>query len=288
MTDEFSWEQVWQQLKGDTVDLIVNIIVIAIILLIANFIINRISKHTSRLMEKGKAMDDVEKGKELVSAMTIIRSISRYVIYFMAIILILNQIGYADSVNNILVTAGIGSLVISLAVQSTLQDMLAGLLVLFDKQYQVGDFVTINDYTGTVTAISMRLTYITNYEGKRIIIPNGQIKTVINYGNKFTLAKVVVPTPYEADSRRMIEILQEVMDEYAANTDVLVEKPNVLGITAYNSSSVDITIIAKTKPLKHWSVERELRLLIKERLEKEGISIPYQHIEIITSNEDHA
>ncbi|MBQ1304488.1 MAG: hypothetical protein IIY51_06290, partial [Erysipelotrichaceae bacterium] len=91
MTDEFSWEQVWQQLKGDTVDLIVNIIVIAIILLIANFIINRISKHTSRLMEKGKAMDDVEKGKELVSAMTIIRSISRYVIYFMAIILILNQ-----------------------------------------------------------------------------------------------------------------------------------------------------------------------------------------------------
>ena len=288
MTDEFSWEQVWQQLKGDTVTLIVNIIIIAFILLIANLLNNRVSKHTARLMEKGRNMEDREKGKELVSAMTIIRSISRYVIYFMAIILILNQFGYGDSVNNILVTAGIGSLIISLAAQNTLQDMLAGLLVLFDKQYQVGDFITVNEYTGTVTAISMRLTYLTNYEGKKIIIPNGQIKTVINYGNQYNLAKVVVPTPYEADSRRMIEILKEEMEEYGKDNELLIEKPNVVGITEYNNSSVDITIVAKCKPLKHWQVERELRLIIKERLEKEGVSIPYQHIEIINNSEDRA
>ena len=283
MTDEFSWEQVWQQLKGDTVTLIVNIIIIAFILLVANLLNNRISKHTARLMEKGRNMEDREKGKELVSAMTIIRSISRYVIYFMAIILILNQFGYGDSVNNILVTAGIGSLIISLAAQNTLQDMLAGLLVLFDKQYQVGDFVTINEYSGTVTAISMRLTYLTNYEGKKIIIPNGQIKTVVNFGNKYNMAKVVVPTPYEADSCRMIEILKEEMEEYGKDNELLIETPNVVGITEYNSSSVDITIVAKCKPLKHWQVERELRLIIKERLEKEGVSIPYQHIEIISN-----
>jgi len=280
-----NWKEVWEQIKGDTTTFIVNIIFIIIILLIAKLLLNLVTKNTSKGIEKGKAMDDERKGKELITAMTIIRSISRYAIYFIALMLILNQIGFASSVNNILVTAGVGSLIISLGAQSIIQDMLAGMFILFEKQYAVGDFVKIGEYTGTVTSIAMRLTYLTNIDGQKVIIPNGQIKQVINYGNEYNVARLVIPTPYEANTKDIIDLLGKITESYyEENKNILVEAPTVLGITAFNNSSVDITITAKVKPMTHWQVERELRLRIKEEFDKQNISIPYQQVDVKIKN----
>ena len=280
-----NWKEVWEQIKGDTTTFIVNIIFIIIILLIAKLLLNLVTKNTSKGIEKGKAMDDERKGKELITAMTIIRSISRYAIYFIALMLILNQIGFASSVNNILVTAGVGSLIISLGAQSIIQDMLAGMFILFEKQYAVGDFVKIGEYTGTVTSIAMRLTYLTNIDGQKVIIPNGQIKQVINYGNEYNVARLVIPTPYEANTKDIIDLLSKITESYyEENKNILVEAPTVLGITAFNNSSVDITITAKVKPMTHWQVERELRLRIKEEFDKQNISIPYQQVDVKIKN----
>lgn len=280
-----NWNEVWEQIKGDTTTFIVNIIFIIIILLIAKLLLNLVTKNTSKGIEKGKAMDDERKGKELITAMTIIRSISRYAIYFIALMLILNQIGFASSVNNILVTAGVGSLIISLGAQSIIQDMLAGMFILFEKQYAVGDFVKIGEYTGTVTSIAMRLTYLTNIDGQKVIIPNGQIKQVINYGNEYNVARLVIPTPYEANTKDIIDLLGKITESYyEENKNILVEAPTVLGITAFNNSSVDITITAKVKPMTHWQVERELRLRIKEEFDKQNISIPYQQVDVKIKN----
>lgn len=283
-----NWSEIWEKIKGDTDTLIVKIIGIIVILLIARLCLGIITKHTTRGIEKGKAMSDERKGKELVTAMTIVRSVSRYAIYFIALMLILNQIGFGSSVNNILVTAGVGSLVISLGAQNIIQDMLAGAFILFEKQYAVGDFVKIGDYTGTVSSIAMRLTYLTNTDGQKVIIPNGQIKQVVNYGNVYNVARVVIPTPYEANTREVLELLKEMVDGYyEKNRAIFVEAPTVLGITAFNNSSVDITIMARVLPLKNWQVERELRLLIKEEFDKRGISIPYQQVDVkIKKNEE--
>ena len=280
-----NWNEVWEQIKGDTTTFIVNIIFIIIILLIAKLLLNLVTKNTSKGIEKGKAMDDERKGKELITAMTIIRSISRYAIYFIALMLILNQIGFASSVNNILVTAGVGSLIISLGAQSIIQDMLAGMFILFEKQYAVGDFVKIGEYTGTVTSIAMRLTYLTNIDGQKVIIPNGQIKQVINYGNEYNVARLIIPTPYEANTKEIIDLLSSIVENYYnENKDIFVEAPTVLGITAFNNSSVDVTIIGKVKPMTHWKVERELRLRIKEEFDKHNISIPYQQVDVKIKN----
>ncbi len=283
--DAINWNEVWEKFKGDTTTLVVNIISIILISVIGKLILNFISSHTQKLMNKGQTMEDESKGKALVTSMTIIRSVSRYIIYFICIVLILNVLGFGSSVNNILVTAGVGSLIISLGAQNIIRDMLAGLFILFERQYAVGDFVKIGDYTGRVTSIAMRLTYLTNIDGQKVIIPNGQITQVVNYGNTYNIARLVIPTPYEANTREVISLLEKLVTEYyEKNKELFVAAPTVLGISAFNNSSVDITITAQTVSLKQWQVERELRLKIKEEFDRQGISIPYQQVDVSIKN----
>lgn len=276
-----NWQELWQKILDNSQDIALKIIMIVLIFLVANLIIKVISHFTGRTIQKASDLADRERGKQITTLMTVTRSVSRYIIYFLAILFVLEQIGFGSSLSNLLVTAGVGSLIISLGSQTIINDFLAGMFILFEKQYSVGDYVKIGDYSGTVTSVAMRVTYLRNYEGQKIIIPNGQITSVINYGAAYNLAKLVVPTPYSADSRHMIDIIQETANiYYDEHRENFIEAPNVVGITAYNASSVDITLVGKVVPMKQWETERAWRLLIKERLEKEGVSIPYQTITI--------
>ena len=276
-----NWKELWQKIVDNSQDIFLKIIMILLIFLVANIIVKIISHFTGKTIKRASELNDKERGKQITTLMTVTRSISRYIIYFLAILFVLEQIGFGSSLSNLLVTAGVGSLIISLGAQTIINDFLAGMFILFEKQYSVGDYVKIGDYSGTVTSVAMRVTYLRNYEGQKIIIPNGQITSVINYGAAYNLAKLVVPTPYGADSRHMIEVIQETADTYySEHKEDFIEAPNVVGITAYNASSVDITLVGKVQPMKQWQTERAWRLLIKERLEKEGVSIPYQTITI--------
>ena len=92
-----------------------------------------------------------------------------------------------------------------------------------------------------------------NFAGQQIIIPNGTIGRVINYSRMDSLAKVTVSTPYEADSRQVMEILDQAVKVYAKQVkEVIVEEPKVQGITELADSSVNITVICRTLPLRHW------------------------------------
>ena len=150
---------------------------------------------------------------------------------------------------------------------------------MFEKQFLVGDYVKIANYEGTVVSIALRNTYL-DCAGKRVIIPNGEIRDVVNYSKTNNLAIITIPTPYEADTRKVMKIIQNVVDKYyETHPELLTENKAVVpGIDVLNSSSVDITIRVETKPLKHWEVQRDLKLLIKEEFTKKKIDIPYNKL----------
>ena len=190
--------------------------------------------------------------------------------------MILAQLGFGNAINNLLLSAGIGSLALGIGAQSLIKDVVTGFFMMFEKQFSVGDYVKLDDIEGTVTATAMRVTYLKNFAGQQIIIPNGTIGRVINYSRMDSLAKVTVSTPYEADSRQVMEILDQAVKVYAKQVkEVIVEEPKVQGITELADSSVNITVICRTLPLRHWEVERGLRLAVKEALDEAGIGIPY-------------
>ncbi len=276
-------------IQDNLINILTALFMIAVFAILAKLILNQLSKYTAKTIEKAKANPDEQKGRQIITAMTMLRSVGRYGIYFVFIALVLYQLGFGNVMGNLLVTAGFGSLAISFGAQSVVKDVVTGFFMMFERQYAVGDFVKIGEFEGTVTSIAMRVTYLRNFKGQKIIIPNGTIANVINYTNEFNTAVIVVPTPYEADTKKMIALIQEVLDDYyKESSELFVEAPRVTGLSNFNTSSVDLTVVGRVKALNQWQVEREMRLLIKERFDKEGIRIPYQQVVLHTKKDEEA
>ena len=279
MTDEISLEEIFGFLKININKLIGDLFFIALIVLLSSLIMKMISSFSSRAINRAKLKGDDPKARSFITFMTVLRSVSRYAIYFIAFCLIVNHLGYGSVLSNIITAAGVGALVISLGAQRVISDMIAGAFILFEQQFNVGDYVQINEFSGTVSAMAMRCTYLDTWKGERIIIPNGSINTVINYSGKFNMAIVDVPTPYEADSAKIMAILQEEADRYyEANKKICYDKPKVLAINSFDESAIMMSVQMKAKGRNHFTIQRDLRLAIKERFDKEGISIPYNQI----------
>ena len=279
MSEGINWEEVFKEFKINSTILIKDLFMIAIVILISALIMKLISSLTGRSIERARKLGDDPKSKSFITFMTLLRSLARYAVYFVAFCIIINQLGYGSVLSNIITAAGVGALIISLGAQSVISDMIAGAFILFEQQFNVGDYVQINEYSGTVTAMAMRCTYLETWKGEKVIIPNGQIKTVINYSGKFNMAIVDVPTPYEADSEKVKAILQEEANKYyEENKKICYDKPTVLAIASFDESAVMMTVQMKAKGRNHFTIQRDLKMAIKKRFDKEGISIPYNQI----------
>jgi small conductance mechanosensitive channel len=214
---------------------------------------------------------------ETLKALT--KSILRYTVYFIAVLMILGELGVNTS--SILATAGIGGLAIGFGAQSLVKDVISGFFIIFEDQYGVGDFVKIQDITGTVEEIGLRITKIRGFKGDINIIPNGQITVVTNYSRENSAALVDVNLAYENDIDRAIEIIEKVSREYAAENPDIVEEPQVLGITTMDNVGVTLRLIARTLPMKHWGVERALRKVIKKAFDENNIEISYPRLVVL-------
>ena len=271
------WEKIW----NNGLDLLIKISVITLVIFGAKLIIDIFSKYTAFRIKRAGEMKDEKKASSITTRMTLMRSGFRYLMMLGAVAVILNYLGIVKDVNSLLVTAGVGTLVISLGLQNVIKDIVAGMTLMFEQPYKVGDVIKVGEYTGRVTAIAIRNTYIQTYLGQKIIIPNGKVEDVVNYNTQFNGFVTVVPTPYERSAEEMISVLQRILEEfYETHTDIFVEKPVIQGVVAFNESSVDIGIYGKVLPMCQWKAERELRLAIKKRFDELGISIPYKQIVI--------
>ena len=268
MFDNFSWAEVLEKLKISAVSIVSELIIVAVVFFIAHLILNKLTKLTTKGIDDAAKMDDAQRGKELMTSMTLLRSLGRYAVYLAAVIII----AY---------TLGMGSVSISFGAQSVVKDVVTGAFLLFEKQYSVGDYVQINGYTGTVTAVALRCTYIQSWKGEKVIIPNGQITTVTNYSGETNMAVIEVPTSYEDNTEHLRDIIQEVADKYYAEHEIIcAAAPTVKAITAFNDSSVSITVYLRAKARNHYTIQNDLRYLIKKRFDEEGISIPYNQITV--------
>ncbi len=256
------------------------LLAIVVICIIAKLLVSAVSAFSTRVIKKN---ENTINNKRITTSMTMFRSASRYVVWFLAILGCISIIGGFNA-NNALLTAGVGTVVITLGAQNLFSDILSGMFLVFDRQYEVGDYVKIGEYEGVVKAISIRATYL-EMGGRKMIIPNGQVKDVVNY-DKFITCTVTVPVSYESDINKIKEILNGICDEYfETHQDQVLEKPRVLGIDAFGESSIDFKLFAKCYPMKHFSVPRQLREMIKIRFDEEGIVIPFSQVDVhITEN----
>ncbi len=260
---------------GKVLSIIAVFIVVKLLTRLLNSLINRLVR--SRINSKF-SVDE----RKLNTLATVLKNVIKYILYFIGIMIILDILGV--NTTSIIATAGIGGLAISFGAQSLVKDIITGFFILFEDQFSVGDHVKIGDFEGIVEEMGIRVTKMRDFSGELHIIPNGNISLVTNKSRGPMRSNVDIRIPYEEDVDRAIEIIEKVCNKVKEENSSILEGPSVLGITDLGESGINIKIIAKTKPMDQWALERQLRKEIKKAFDKENIQIAYPKLIIQDKN----
>lgn len=259
----------------------IRIVIIILLMYITIKIGNRlINKFVKKQIESNTRFSmDNQKAKTIGE---VLKSVLKYMTYFIGAALILS-----DAFNGISVAmASVGGFALGFGAQSLVKDIINGFFILFEDQYGVGDHVTIGTFSGIVETIGIRTTVIRDFSGDVHLIPNGTINQVTNHSRGNIRFIVDVDISYEEDIDNAINVISNVCNKYKNENENIVEPIEVLGVNSLNASSVTIRIIGKTKPLKQWEAERELRKRVKKVLDEEGIEIPYPKTQLVNKEGD--
>ncbi len=254
--------------------LVVKLGLCALVVLIAALIIKILNKCVKKLIYSHKGFSE-RKSKTLY---TVCASVIRYVIYFFAVCQVLSLFGV--NVMSFIAVAGVGSVAIAFGAQSLVQDIITGMFILAEDQFAVGDVITLEGYSGTVEGIGIRTTRLRSADGNLFIIPNGQVKIVTNMSKGFNRAVVDISVAYEENIDRVISVMREELAKAFDTNGIngLLKIPEVLGVVDLADSAVVIRISADSAIGENWAIEREIRRIIKNRFDKEGICIPYPQL----------
>ena len=216
-------------------------------------------------------IDILDKQRRL-TMLPLLKSFVKYFVYFTSAVFILNALGIDPT--PILAGAGILGLAIGMGAQTLLQDMVAGMFILFENYYLVGDFIEIDDVRGFVTAIELRTTRLT-FKDKNYIIPNGEIRNIINYSKEYSLAVVEVGVAYTSDLNQVYDVLENLARQLKNTYEEILELTQLKGLNELGEYQLLIKTSTKVKPGTQRRIERAFREMIKEAFDREGIEIPF-------------
>lgn len=216
---------------------------------------------------------NVKKQKTLV---TFFINILRYIIIIIACLMILDV--YGIDTKAIIASLGVVSLVLGLALQDMVKDLISGVAIVLDNTYNVGDWITINDFMGEVVSLGMKTTRIKAYSGDTLIVNNGSITQVINHTNANNMAIVDVNVAYEEDIEKVEKVLTKLCKDISKKVDNIKGEVTLLGIEKLADSSVVFRIAAEVLPLTQYQVKRDINKYVKIEFDKNNITIPYQQL----------
>ncbi|PKM47402.1 MAG: mechanosensitive ion channel protein MscS [Firmicutes bacterium HGW-Firmicutes-8] len=214
--------------------------------------------------------------RRVLTLKTLTKSVLRYATYFVVGFTIIGQLAQLTNTDpkGFLAGAGILGVALGFGAQSLVKDVITGFFILLENQYGVGEYITTGSFSGFVEELGLRVTKIRDWGGEYHIIPNGQITAVTNFSRGSMRAVVEVGIAPEEDIDKTLRVMNRVVETVGRElAEVIVEGPEVLGVTAFGSGEVVIRTIAKTKPMEQWRIERELRKQFKEAFNREGIRI---------------
>ena len=251
-------------------------------IIIATLLINRFGKIgidkviRSLVKPPRNVVDPNEEIKRENTLISIFHGVIRVVVWAIAVLTILAEVGI--NITPLLAGAGVLGLAIGFGAQSLVSDMLAGLFIMMEDQYRVGDVVNIAGTGGSVQSINLRKTTLRDLDGIEHHIPNGEIKKASNLSKGFARINLNVGIAYDSDLEKVIKVVNQVGEAMANDPewkDSIIKAPKFLRVNEFADSAIIIKILGDTKPLKQWSATGELRKRIKIAFDREGISIPF-------------
>ncbi|MEO3756809.1 mechanosensitive ion channel family protein [Mycobacterium sp. B14F4] len=185
----------------------------------------------------------------------------------------------AIPVGSLVAPAAVLGAALGFGAQRIVQDLLAGFFIITEKQYGFGDLVTlsmvgVDDATGTVEEVTLRVTKLRSNEGEVFTIPNGLIIKSTNLSKDWARAVIDIPVPITADLNEVNSLLHEVCASAMEDVNLrqlLLDEPALMGVESIEVDSVNVRIVARTLPGKQFEVGRRLRIRVIAALARAGI-----------------
>jgi len=206
---------------------------------------------------------------------SVLRSFASFVVLGIAVVLILGELGV--NLAPIIASAGVIGVALGFGAQNLVKDFIAGIGIILEDQYGVGDVVDLGSATGTVEAVGLRITRVRDVNGVVWYVRNGEVLRVGNRSQGFAQVVIDMPVAHDTDLEHCRTVMQEVADAMAAEEEwspVLLGEPESLGVEQITAEGVSLRLQVRTTNADQWRVGRELRMRLKERFVAEGIRTP--------------
>jgi len=215
--------------------------------------------------------------KKKVTIISLVKNIIKYLIIIFVLLAILNVYGVDTS--SVVASIGIAGVIIGLALQDIVADFLAGVFILFDNQFALGDTVSIDGFRGEVIGLGLMSTKIKAVNGDVKILPNSSFRSVINHSMNDTSLYIDIDVSYDTDITKLEKVLTKMEDE-VLKIDGVSGNYKLLGINEFASSSIKYLVTFDCKYSLQYQVRRDFNRILKNSFDKANIEIPYSKIDV--------
>ena len=232
---------------------------------------------------RGESKEGIKKRRETLTG--VLTGVGRVFIVIIVLLMILSEVDVP--IAPILAGFGIAGIAVGFGAQYLIRDLIAGIFIILENQYRVGDVARVADIAGLVEEVNLRKTVLRDLDGIVHHVPNGEIRVASNYTRHFSRVNLNVSVAYGTDLDHAISVINRVGQELAADEQwrkVIRTAPQVLRVDNLGDSGIEIKILGDVKPIEQWAVMGELRLRLKKAFDAEGIEIPWPHTKVYFGN----
>ena len=258
------WAQMLEMVKTQGVELAINVAIAIAIFYIGKLVVGMVVRGMRRVMQK----QEIDKTLE-----TFVANLVRMVLMVVVVIAAISALGIETT--SFIAIFGAAGLAVGLALQGSLSNFAAGVLIVLFRPYRVGDFIEGAGIAGVVEQVQILTTVLKTGDNKQIIVPNGQImdSIITNYSAKDTRrVDMVVGVSYDDDLDKVRSVLEELV---AADDRILDDPACTIAVSELGDSSVNFVLRPWTNTADYWGVKFDLTEAIKKRFDKEGFSFPF-------------
>lgn len=214
--------------------------------------------------------------KKGITISKLIANFLKWVIAIAAVFFVMDAWG-ADT-TTMIASAGVVTLIIGLGSQSLVADILAGIFIVFEGDFQVGDIVIIDGWRGEVISIGIRTTKLIDAGGNVKIVNNSEIKTLVNQTKELSVAKAYVSISYDTRIERVEAVIADNIGKMREAIPAIMDGPYYKGVSELGDSGVQLLFVAKCKEDDIYQVQRDLNRVIKIIFDDNSIEIPFNQI----------
>lgn len=251
-----------------------------------NKVLSKFIEKAVRLAVRGENFSSAEAERKREDTLIHIFAVTlRIVILTLAVLMVLQELGVM--IAPILAGAGIVGLAFGFGGQYLIRDVIAGLFIILENQYRIGDVVDLGGASGLVEDISLRRTVLRDLDGTVHYVPHGEVKKASNLSQGFSRVNLDVGVAYGSDIGCVAAVVDRVGRELAADPrwrDDIVQAPRFVRVQDLSGSAVIIKILGETRPLRQWDAAGEMRRRLLDAFSREGIEIPFPQVVVHGGN----